>query len=187
MRQKGGLGKMNTNQELNSGFRFFCTLCGQSLEAENEMAGSRIECPACHKAIEVPQIGARQPVESPEILPPEKPKRKMLVYRPKPTYHNSPAPSLPDQGLTLGSRGNQPIIVINNQTGAQTRREDSPSMVVAGYFLSFMLPFFGLIVGIVLMLRGKGGHGLLVVIISVITLSLFLYHSDVLLTTNGIW
>ena len=36
-------------------FTFNCKCCGQKLEAEDELAGEQVNCPACGKEIAVPE------------------------------------------------------------------------------------------------------------------------------------
>lgn len=38
---------------------FFCSACGEELEAEDSIRGSRMTCPACGKEIDVPRTGSR--------------------------------------------------------------------------------------------------------------------------------
>ncbi|MDP6958463.1 MAG: hypothetical protein QF645_06565 [Planctomycetota bacterium] len=40
---------------------FYCPECGEELEAEDAIKGSRMKCPACWKEIMVPRVGAPAP------------------------------------------------------------------------------------------------------------------------------
>ena len=44
--------------------KFDCSLCGQSLEAELDMAGSNIQCPHCNGSIRVPSSAPLMPVST---------------------------------------------------------------------------------------------------------------------------
>jgi len=68
--------------------KFKCIHCGQSLEADSDMAGITVECPACSKEVRVP-ILKDQPIK---------------VQRPKPP----PVPPQPVSDATLIETGLQP-------------------------------------------------------------------------------
>ncbi len=52
--------------------KFNCIHCGQSLEADSDMAGSSVACPACSKNITVP-VPKEQPIKVPRATPPPVP------------------------------------------------------------------------------------------------------------------
>jgi len=59
--------RANDNTSADTGFKFSCPHCQQSLEAESDMAGQNLECPACNKAITVPAPPApKQEEKTPE-------------------------------------------------------------------------------------------------------------------------
>ena len=52
--------------------KFNCPHCTQSIDAPDDLAGANADCPACGKAISVPDI-ANAKIEDPEIpAPPPK-------------------------------------------------------------------------------------------------------------------
>ena len=63
-------------------FTFACPNCDQRLEAESDMEGTTIDCPACKKAILIPtrspapKTKKRKPLPVPVVLPPGVPERE---------------------------------------------------------------------------------------------------------------
>lgn len=51
----------------NGNFTFTCPHCGQHLEAEPDMAGMKMKCPTCGKAIAIPMSQVNPAIEEPEI------------------------------------------------------------------------------------------------------------------------
>jgi len=50
-------------------FTFFCDRCGQSIEAEKDLAGTALECPGCESSIIIPA----------PVAPPKKSKKSLLI------------------------------------------------------------------------------------------------------------
>lgn len=61
-------------------FKFFCQSCGRKLSAEEEMRGSKIECPVCRHEISVPLADANSHrPRNEKVIPTPRPPRKLTV------------------------------------------------------------------------------------------------------------
>jgi hypothetical protein len=49
--------------------KFSCPQCGQHISCDEAWAGHKIECPACHDPIVVPQVAATLPAPPPTVSP----------------------------------------------------------------------------------------------------------------------
>jgi len=138
--------------------KFHCSKCGKGVKAPDKYAGKRVKCPSCQTPNLLPANADLEAYEVEEITSVAyegvfcqhcgKKMKKEAVYCP---------------GCGCANSLNQTATKVNNN-----EVEISSGQIALCYVLSIIFPLGGIISGIYLMCKNKVGHGVAVLLISII-------------------
>ena len=152
---------------------FVCPKCKQTLEAPEEVLGQTVQCPACSATIAVP---VRRATATPA---PQPPRMKQCPYcsedilaTAKKCKHCGETVDVALRTAEEARRGQGVQMVNINARQAEQPTDDGDSqssgLVTAGWLTAFLMPFVGLILGIVLLVKGRRiGHAIGILVVSV--------------------
>lgn len=136
--------------------RFVCATCGKRLKAPSKAVGQQVACPGCQSRMVIPQPPLVEEDDSGEFYP--EPRRPSRAAEPSPRRSPFDPPAAVDPAPA--STGD-PLAF--------------PGYLCAAVSLLLFPPFFGLIgvvIGIVMLGRGRSNHGLGVLVTSILCMML---------------
>lgn len=142
---------------------FDCPYCGQNLEADFDLVGQSVKCPSCENDIVVPRaFHASKPPERLRNCPFCSEQIKAAAIKCK---HCG---SMLDgsTGRATNRRSNVPVDY-EGEDVPRKKQEISTGVLVASYILAFLIPLIGLIMSIYLLIRGRLGHFLATIAVSI--------------------
>jgi hypothetical protein len=132
---------------------FNCDFCGQGIEIDRAGAGVAVRCPKCYEKIVVPK-------QSTQIAG----NTKKCPFCFEVIHVNAIKCKHCGEFLTRKSRAPAPI----QQSAPQVPPDDS-SLITCAYLFAVIFPIIGIVLGIVLLCRGKTDHGVQAILLSVVS------------------
>jgi DNA-directed RNA polymerase subunit RPC12/RpoP len=159
-----------------AGIAFFCSQCRQNLEAPEELKGQQVQCPGCNASIIVPALRATAKPIDPSPRMKECPYcSEQIMATAKKCKHCGETIDVALRSAEEAKRNNGIQMVNINERRNVVVPDDSlnsnSGLVTGGWITAFLFPFVGVIIGIMLLVKGNRiGHA-----IGILCTSLFMF------------